>query len=311
MFHRFFLLLCGFIVLVTVIIALAPAYIFPGKIVFISSRDGPGVSRIYQPQAIYVMDAHRLQPTRLTNPGLYYFDETPAVSPDGVHIVFRCRRSSRPAAICRINTDGAGLVHLTDDAVSAGDPAWSRDGTRIAFTSVRNRNIDIYAMRSDGSNLVRLTDHPADDRQPTWGPGDAEIAFVTGRDGNAEIYTLDLQQATLTNVTRSLATESSPAWSPDGTKIAFVAFRDGATDIYRMDADGSNRRQLTHTRDTFGGPARADDPAWSPDGRYIVFTRSTYGSLASYSAIYVMLANGAGQVPITDSGKDSHPSWGP
>ena len=65
---------------------------------------------------------------------------------------------------------------------------WSEDGRKIAFTSQRDGNSEIYVMNADGSNVERLTHHDAYDFGPAWSPDGTKIAFSSWRDGNIEIY---------------------------------------------------------------------------------------------------------------------------
>ncbi|NRA09710.1 MAG: PD40 domain-containing protein, partial [Myxococcales bacterium] len=62
-------------------------------------------------------------------------------------------------------------MNLTNDPAGDFDPAWSPDGTQIAFYSVRDGNFEIYVMNAvDGSNQTRLTNDPSDDTSPAWSP---------------------------------------------------------------------------------------------------------------------------------------------
>jgi dipeptidyl aminopeptidase/acylaminoacyl peptidase len=89
---------------------------------------------------------------------------------------------------------------------------WSPDGTRLAFTSIRDGNIEMYVMNDDGSRVQRLTNDPAEDWVGAWSPDGARLAFQTNRDGNWEIYTINVDGTGLTNLTRNAAQETSPAW---------------------------------------------------------------------------------------------------
>jgi Tol biopolymer transport system component len=70
-----------------------------------------------------------------------------------------------------MDADGSNLVQLTDNDAEDFFPAWSPDGTQIAFTSSRDGNLEIYVMGTDGSDPVNITNHPAADERPTWSPG--------------------------------------------------------------------------------------------------------------------------------------------
>ena len=74
-----------------------------------------------------------------------------------------------------INRDGSRLTRITDNTgVQDDDPAWSPDGTALAFATNRDGNYEIYTANDDGSRPVRLTDNERDDRDPTWFPATAE-----------------------------------------------------------------------------------------------------------------------------------------
>ncbi len=133
------------------------------------------------------------------------------------------------------------------------------DDTKIAFTSERDGNREIYVMNPDGTNPIRLTTHPTLDVDPSWSPDGRKIAFSSNRDGNWEIYVMNADGTNLVNLTNHPEIDINPAWSPDGKKIAFASWRDvGDAEIYVMNADGKKPVRLTDH------PAKDYWPAWSP-----------------------------------------------
>jgi len=191
---------------------------------------------------------------------------------------------------------------LTNNAAADDSPAWSPDGTKIAFVTGRDGNREIYLMNPDGSGQVNLTNSPAFESTPVWSPDGSRIAFVSDRDGNLEIYAMNTDGSGQVNLTGSPADESSPVWSPDGTRIAFVSGRDGNQEIYVMNADGSGQIDLT------GNPGMDASPVWSPDGRRIAFVSARDGN----AEIYLMNADGTGQLNVTNSPEaDTDPAWSP
>ena len=180
--------------------------------------------------------------------------------------------------------------------------SWTVDGSRIAFTSGRDGNAEIYAMDPDGLNQIRLTNQPAVDAAPEWSPDRTRIAFHSERDGNSEIYVMNADGSGQTRVTTHPATDRNPTWSPDGTRIAFESYRDGNRELYAMNADGSNVRRLTTDR------AEDLDPAWSPDGNRLAFASTRDGNFE----IYVMNADGSGQTNLTKNpAVEFNPAWSP
>jgi len=150
---------------------LRPAWSPDGKkIAFQTNRDGN--------DEIYVMNADGSNPTRLTSNE--NSDQAPDWSPDG-RIVFQSDRD-RNFEIWAMNADGSGLTQLTytQGCVRNLDPAWSPDGTTIAFDSDRDfptddcRNLErgihqVFVMNADGTNQVSLTSLPGESGSPAWG----------------------------------------------------------------------------------------------------------------------------------------------
>jgi len=113
---------------------------------------------------------------------------------------------------------------------------------KIAFTSDRDGNTEIYTMDADGGGQTRLTENPAEDYSPGWSPDGTRLVFVSARDGNPEIYVMQADGSGQTRLTNNTADDLSPSWTPNGAQIAFVTNRDGNDEIYLMNADGSNQR---------------------------------------------------------------------
>ncbi|WP_346817878.1 NTTRR-F1 domain [Bacillus paramobilis] len=174
--------------------------------------------------------------------------------------------------------------------------------SKIAFTSTRDGNAEIYVMNADGSNQTRLTNNAASDSDPAWSPDGQKIAFSSTRDGNNEIYVMNADGTNQTRLTNNVAFDLNPAWSPDGQKIVFSSNRDGNTEIYVMNADGTNQTRLTNN------PADDRDPTWSPDGQKIAFTSLRDGN----DEIYVMNADGTNQTRLTNNlANDRESTWSP
>lgn len=201
-----------------------------------------------------------------------------------------------------MNADGSNPINLSQNPETDNQPAFSHDGSKIAFVSTRDdANGEIYVMNADGTNPIRLTNNVTDDTKPAFSPDDSKIVFTSGRDGDANIYVMNADGTNPTRLTDDPAFDSDPSFSPDGSKIVFTSDRDGNFGIYVMNADGSNPTRLTNsaTVDT--------DSRFSPDGSKIVFGTNRDGNFE----LYVMNADGSDPTSVTNNGaSDFNPSWG-
>jgi Tol biopolymer transport system component len=200
-----------------------------------------------------------------------------------------------------MDASGSNQANLTNHQVSA-QPAWSPDGTKVAFAGIRN-GIDIIVINSDGTGETNLTNDPTLDINPAWSPDGQRIAFVTNPGDNADIWVMDAAGNYRTRLTTSAEDEFLPAWSPDGSKIAFTSTRDGNHEVYLIDLYGGTEMNLTDN------PATDEHPTWSPDGSKIAFHTDRD---AGNGEIYVMDPSGNNPTNLTNNGaNDRQPSWSP
>ena len=199
------------------------------------------------------------------------------------------------------------FIRLTNNNASDEGPAWSPDGSRIAFWSNRDGKAEIYVMNADGSDVKRLTTNQAEDYGPKWSPDGRKLLFDSERDGNKEVYVMDADGNNQTRLTRNNATDSATSWSPDGSQIAFASNRDHTNsynfDIYLMNADGSNVRRIVDDLEFDA------EPRWSPDGKKLLFISGRSGNFDVYEANI----DGTGQQNLTSDyeNNDGNPSWSP
>lgn len=185
---------------------------------------------------IYTTRIHSPVITRLSEKidTVFFLDMSPSWSPNGQKIAFS---SLRPGAewvwnhnwsmdvsweIYVMNADGSGVARLTDFSVpvSKRNPAWSRDGKKIAFDGWGNGNSSwsIYVMNADGSNLFQVTDNLSQQEHfPSWSPDGTRLAFVSDHDGNKEIYVINVDGTGLKRLTNNPSDDMYPAWSPGVT----------------------------------------------------------------------------------------------
>ncbi len=266
------------------------------KIFFVSARTGT--------KEIWEMDYDGQNQHQITHLGSISI--SPRISPDGSRLAF----ASLDRAGWSIRMYSLELNRMVSfPGGTAGgsnqSPAWSADGTKIAFSSSRSGDPEIWVADANGGNLQKATAFRGPDVSPTWNPrSNAQIAWVSGRTGEPQIYTMDQDGANIQRMTDG-GYAISPSWSPNGQFLTFSWNRKygpgapGGQDIYVMDIASKRWLQLTHEAGS------NDFPCWAPDGRHIVFQRE----IGHSSQIWMMLADGTEQHQLTKVGSNSMPNW--
>jgi TolB protein len=169
---------------------------------------------------------------------------------------------------------------------------------KIAFTSSRGGNTDVWVMDANGANQRDLTEKSkAADTLPQWSTDGRFILFQSYRNdrefpNDADVYVMNADGSEVRELTFSNAFDGDASWSPDRRKIVFESQRDHNSEIYVMNVNGSGTKRLTNNS-VFDG-----DPAWSPDGKEIAFSSDRDGN----REIYVMNADGTRQRRLTNTG---------
>ncbi len=198
-------------------------------------------------------------------------------------------------------------VRLTDNPADDRDPAWSPDGQRIAFSSRRDGNWELYVLDLYSGEVERLTYDLAYEGAPSWSPDGLWLAYEAYYEGSLDIYIMKADGSEGPYpVTRNPWPDFSPAWtsSPDGRELAYVALRDGNQDIYLLSLDDPNEARAVNLTRTAG--ADEDNPAWAPGGGLLAYDALEGG----IRLVYAIDALQPDASPVV-IGQGSAPAWSP
>lgn len=211
---------------------------------------------------------------------------------------------------------GLALNLTRQDAYDA-TPAWSPDGSMVAFMSDRDGRPGIFLMDFSGRDVRRLTPEDGVYTNPLWSADGERVVFTALHEGADVIYAINVDGTNMEHIAGGdlppvgvvidLGIEPgglSRVYSPDGTQIAFLAHRDGSWGIWLSDNDRRHERLLTLI-----GREYSDTPVWSPDGHQLAFVSHHEGT----SDLYIISVDGDhGLRRLTfDRAVDAAPVWRP
>jgi TolB protein len=259
----------------------------------------------------------------------------PDWSPDGKRIVFTTRGGeTEPLYVYDLATKRARqLFPCTNPCVGDDEPAYSPDGTKVAFIRalgpfIRSKaageevpsdcGLWIGDVGSGKVSQITSNTHPACNREynPHWAPDGSRLTYWrdpyrNGQPTGTAVFTIKPDGTGEHRLTDPKMFAGDPDWSPDGAWIVFSTyplnefnFVPEVSNLYRMHPDGTGMEQLTHNKTT---DLRATQPRFTPDGKWILFTAVTPSS----RSIWAIPADGGTPVAISKEGIYTHATWQP
>ena len=199
------------------------------------------------------------------------------------------------------DADGAGAQTALASHEPIISPAWSPDGTRLAYVSFENKKPVVYVHSLVSGRRQVVANYKGSNSAPAWSVDGRQLAVVLSKDGGSQIYLIGADGSSPRRITEPGAINTEPFFAPDGQSIYFTSDRGGSPQIYRMGVGGGEA-----TRITFNGNYNVS-PRISPDGKTLVYIAREGGRFQLKS---LDLASGQAQ-SLTDGQHDESPSIAP
>jgi eukaryotic-like serine/threonine-protein kinase len=226
-------------------------------------------------------------PVRVTT-GVGQYAEA-RLSRDGrsmVAVVYQARES---LATLAVSGERSSPVSLTPGATGDLDAVLSPRGDRIAFSSTRGGDRNIWTARADGTDARLVTAGAAIDERPAWSPDATTIAFVSSRGGQRGIWVTDVDGGAPRHVVTAQVLDTL-TWSPDGREIVYAAPVGETPGLFGVPSAGGPSRRIPT-------PAGATAPAWSAAANQIAYLQPRRPGESPTVGTHVNFVTATGQVP--------------
>jgi len=233
--------------------------------------------------------------SRITGEGPYFDSRVVFVSEAGP-------KNARQKRLAVMDYDGANVTYLTDASTIVLAPRFSRDGTRVLYTTFETGFPRIKMLDVATASARLLPDVPGTMTfAPRFSPDGTKVVYSLEQNGNTDLWMMDIASGQTQRLTTSPSIETSPSFSPDGSRIVFESDRSGTQQLYIMSTSGGDATRISF------GDGRYSTPVWSPRGDMIAFTKQNSGRFH----IGVMRTDGSEERLLTSSFLDEGPTWSP
>ncbi len=200
------------------------------------------------------------------------------------------------------DADGENAQAMLTSNEPIMSPAWSPDGSRLAYVSFQQKKPIIYVQRlSDTKQPAPAVGFRGSNSAPAWSPDGRQLAVALSRDGGTQLFLVGADGSGAKRLTSSGGIDTEPVFSPDGQWIYFTSDRGGSPQIYRVSAGGGDVQRVT-----FSGEYNVS-PRVSPDGKTLAYVSRSGGR---FQVAAMDLGTRQTQV-LTDGARDESPSFAP
>jgi len=199
------------------------------------------------------------------------------------------------------DADGQGAATALTSTEPIISPAWSPDGSKLAYVSFEKKKPMVYVHSLASGQRQIVANFRGSNSAPAWSPDGRRLAVVLSKDGNSQLYAVNADGSGVQRLAQSSGIDTEPRFAPDGNSIYFTSDRGGSPQIYRIDIGGGAAQRVS-----FEGNYNVS-PRPSPDGKSLAFITRREGR---FQLAVMDLASRQVQI-LTDSHKDESPSFAP
>jgi TolB protein len=200
------------------------------------------------------------------------------------------------------DADGEGMQVAVRSNEPIISPAWSPDGSKVAYVSFEQRKPVVYVQDLVTGGRKVISNEKGSNSAPAWSPDGSRLAVALSKDGHYQVYGVNADGSGIRRLSNSNGIDTEPQFSADGQTIYFTSDRSGGPQIYKMSASGGNA-----TRVTFNGSYNIS-PRVSSDGKTLAWISQRDGGFSLYamdlgSGQEQRLAEGATEPSFSPNGK--------
>lgn len=199
------------------------------------------------------------------------------------------------------DADGEGTQVALRSNEPIISPAWSPDGTKVAYVSFEAKKPVVYVQDLVTKQRTVVANYKGSNSAPSWSPDGRRLAVALSREGLTQVYIVNADGSNLHRVTNTNGIDTEPQFSADGQSIFFTSDRSGGPQIYKMSANGGEAQRVT-----FSGNYNIS-PRVAPDGKTLAYIARREGKFQLFA---LDLGNGQ-ELRLSDTAKDESPSFSP